>query len=136
MPSPPAEASLTGPGAILGSPLYMSPEQLHNPKGVDARTDIWSLGVVLHELLTGQPPFQADSVLAIGAKVAAGAPADLRASCPEAPDGLAAVVRRCLEKDAERRFASVAELARALAPVRSSSAPSPPRCYVTPHGPA
>ncbi|HEU4583851.1 MAG TPA: serine/threonine-protein kinase [Polyangiaceae bacterium] len=122
-----ADASLTGPGAILGSPLYMSPEQLHDPKSVDARTDIWSLGVVLHELLTGRPPFQADSFLAIGAKIAAAEPADLRASCPEAPEALAAVVRRCLEKDPARRFASVAELARALerdAPAESRHEPS------------
>jgi serine/threonine-protein kinase len=113
---PVSDASITAPDAILGSPLYMSPEQLQSTKRVDARTDIWSLGVVLHELLTGRPPFEADSVLAIGAMVAAGAPAELRDRCPDAPEGLAAVVRRCLEKDPARRFGSVAELAQALAP--------------------
>jgi serine/threonine protein kinase len=112
----PSDASITAPDAIMGSPLYMSPEQLQSAKHVDARTDIWALGVVLHELLTGRRPFEADSVMAIGVRIAAGAPAGLRDACPEAPEGLAAVVRRCLEKDPERRFGSIAELARALAP--------------------
>jgi len=112
----PSDASITAPGAIVGSPLYMSPEQLQNAKRVDTRTDIWSLGVVLHELLTGRRPFEADSFMAIGAKIAAGAPAELREACPEAPEALAAVVRRCLEKDPAARFGSIAELARALEP--------------------
>jgi serine/threonine protein kinase len=112
----PSEASITGPDAIMGSPLYMSPEQLQSTKLVDARTDIWSLGVVLQQLLTGRPPFEADSFMAIGAKIAAGTPTELRAGCPEAPEGLAAVVRRCLEKDPAQRFSSIAELAQALRP--------------------
>jgi len=121
----PVEASITAPDAILGSPLYMSPEQLQSAKHVDARTDIWSLGVVLHELLTGRPPFAADSYLAIAAKIAGGAPADLRAGCPEAPAGLAAVVRRCLEKDPAQRFRSVAELVQALAPYAPDNPATP-----------
>ncbi|AUX38762.1 uncharacterized protein SOCE26_001400 [Sorangium cellulosum] len=113
---PPAHASITAPDAVMGSPLYMSPEQLESTKRVDSRADIWSLGVVLQELLTGRPPFEADSFMAMGAKIAAGAPARLRDGCPEAPEGLAAVVLRCLEKDPARRFRSVAELAQALGP--------------------
>jgi serine/threonine-protein kinase len=112
----PSDASITAPGAVVGSPLYMSPEQLQSSKRVDTRTDIWSLGIVLHELLTGRRPFEADSFMAIGAKIAAGAPTPLRDGCPEAPDGLVAVVRRCLEKDPAARFGSIAELARALEP--------------------
>ncbi|WP_437728545.1 serine/threonine-protein kinase [Sorangium sp. So ce861] len=112
----PLDVSITAPDAIMGSPLYMSPEQLESTKRVDARTDIWSLGVVLQELLTGRPPFAAGSFMAMGAKIAAGAPAGLRDGCPEAPEGLAAVVLRCLEKDPARRFQSVAELAQALGP--------------------
>ncbi|WP_437650585.1 protein kinase domain-containing protein [Sorangium sp. So ce362] len=110
------DASITAPDAVMGSPLYMSPEQLESTKRVDARADIWSLGVVLQELLTGRPPFEADSFMAMGAKIAAGAPARLRDGCPEAPEGLAAVVLRCLEKDPARRFQSIAELAQALGP--------------------
>ncbi|AUX32313.1 MULTISPECIES: serine/threonine-protein kinase [Sorangium] len=112
----PLDVSITAPDAIMGSPLYMSPEQLESTKRVDARTDIWSLGVVLQELLTGRPPFAAGSFMAMGAKIAAGAPAGLREGCPEAPEGLAAVVLRCLEKDPARRFQSMAELAQALGP--------------------
>ncbi|WP_437492549.1 serine/threonine-protein kinase [Sorangium sp. So ce1014] len=114
--TPPVDASITAPDAVMGSPLYMSPEQLESTKRVDARADIWSLGVVLQELLTGRPPFEAESFMAMGAKIAAGAPVRLRDGCPEAPEGLAAVVLRCLEKDPARRFQSIAELAQALGP--------------------
>ncbi|WP_437960696.1 serine/threonine-protein kinase [Sorangium sp. So ce119] len=112
----PVDASITAPDVVMGSPLYMSPEQLESTKRADARADIWSLGVVLQELLTGRPPFEAESFMAMGAKIAAGAPARLRDRCPEAPEGLAAVVLRCLEKDPARRFQSIAELAQALGP--------------------
>jgi serine/threonine-protein kinase len=116
------ETSLTATSATIGSPLYMSPEQLHSAREVDARADLWSLGAVLQELLTGRPPFEAESAAAVGAKIAAGAPTPLAEGCPEAPEGLAAVVLRCLEKDPDRRFQDLDELARALAPYASPAA--------------
>ena len=113
---------LTSVVALLGSPPYMSPEQLRDAASVDARTDLWSLGVILHELLTRRHPFEATSSMQLGARIALGAPTPLRAHFPEAPVALEAVVARCLEKDLAARFQSVAELAAALAPFASERA--------------
>jgi serine/threonine-protein kinase len=99
---------------LLGSPLYMSPEQLRDTRSVDARTDIWSLGVILHELVSGRFPFEASSEAALGAMVATDEPARLRQHFPEAPEALERVVLRCLEKDPAQRFRDVNELAAAL----------------------
>jgi serine/threonine-protein kinase len=115
------ETSLTATSSVIGSPLYMAPEQLHSAKDVDARADLWSLGAVLHELITGRPPFEAESAAAIGAKIAASPPTPLAEGCPGAPEGLAAVILRCLEKDPARRYQDIGELALALAPFASEA---------------
>lgn len=109
----PIEESLTTTQSVLGTPAYMSPEQLRSSKHVDARSDIWSLGVVLYELCTGARPFSASSFSELVLKVAMEAPASLPA---QVPAELAAVVLRCLCKEPGERFASVAELVCALAP--------------------
>ncbi|MBV9945953.1 MAG: protein kinase [Myxococcales bacterium] len=103
-------------GSLLESPFYMSPEQLEASPVVDARADVWALGVMLYELVTGALPFAGDTLPELAVKIAARRPLPLRDRRPDAPDGLAAVIARCLEKDRERRFGSAADLAVALLP--------------------
>ena len=104
--------ALTKSSVMLGSPLYMSPEQMKSSRDVDARTDIWSLGVILYELLSGNVPFDGDTIGALMAKVLVESPRTLEGIAPE----LAAVVTRCLARDAADRFDNVRALAIALAP--------------------
>jgi serine/threonine-protein kinase len=110
------DASLTKTSALMGSPYYMSPEQMASSKAVDARSDIWALGVVLYELLGGRPPFAGETLTALVAAVLQRPPEPLRNARPDLPPGLLAVVDRCLAKDAGARYSNVAELAAALAP--------------------
>jgi eukaryotic-like serine/threonine-protein kinase len=121
----PSDRALTAPTAVLGSPWYMSPEQLTASKHVDARTDVWALGVVLHELCAGAPPFDAETAAGVGARIAAGDPVKLRAARPDAPEALERVVLRCLEKDPEARYPTVDDLARDLTAL-ADKAPPPP----------
>jgi serine/threonine-protein kinase len=109
-------ASLTGTQTTLGTPLYMSPEQVRNAKRVDTRTDVWSLGVLLQELLTGRPPFEATSFSGLCAAIIADPPAPIREAWPEVPPEIEDLLARCLEKDPSRRLASVAEFSAILAP--------------------
>ena len=106
--------TVTNTSAIVGSPLYMSPEQMRASKNVDRRTDIWSLGVILQELVSGSPSFVANTTAELCALVLTAPPSPL--DLPRAPPGFADVISRCLKKTAEERFASIAELARALEP--------------------
>jgi len=115
-----SDLDLTETAALLGSPMYMAPEQIKNAKTVDARADLWALGVVAHRLLTGHPPFAGDSPMAICAAITAEPPADVRARRPEVPAALATVIGSCLEKAPERRPATAALLALALAPFGSA----------------
>ncbi len=106
--------ALTEPTESMGSPLYMSPEQMIDPAGVDSRTDIWSLGVVLYELTTGQPPFSGETTPQLCASVMTTQPLPLRQHRAEISEALSRVILRCLEKDRERRFRDVGQLAAAL----------------------
>jgi len=114
--------ALTNPGKSLGSPWYMSPEQMLTPASVDERADVWSLGVLLFELLTGKRPFDGETVPQVCATV-------LTAPTPKLSDyreglspELEPIILCCLEKEPERRFASVVELTSAL--LRFASAPT------------
>lgn len=109
--------SLTATSLVLGSPVYMSPEQLRSPRDVDARADIWALGTILHELVTGEPPFVAESITELSAKILLESlpPPETRVPTP-LPGGFGDVVRKALAKDRDLRYATVAEFALALAP--------------------
>jgi serine/threonine-protein kinase len=108
--------SLTSAQSILGSPAYMSPEQARKPKSVDMRTDIWSLGVILYQFLSGDTPFTGDTPLSILAAAFVEPVPDLRVTRPDLPAEVEDVIRRCLEKNPEHRFQTVGELALALEP--------------------
>jgi serine/threonine protein kinase len=103
----------------LGTVCYMSPEQVRSAKSVDARTDVWALGVVLYEVLTGLQPFSGDSTTAIAAAIIADEPATLRSMRNDVPPALERVVMKALEKDRERRFSDAAAFADAIAPFAS-----------------
>jgi eukaryotic-like serine/threonine-protein kinase len=121
----PADFALTSSEDVqLGSPTYMPPEQFQNPREVDARADIWALGVTLHELISGRVPFRAQTYAELVAQVLSGQPDSLKTSLPSVslPAGLEAVVRKCLEKQRELRYPNAVELAIALAPFGSKDA--------------
>jgi len=106
---------MTKTRAVMGSPFYMSPEQMESPRKVDARTDIWSLGVVLYQLLTGEVPFGGETLPQVCVNVATRPAPSLRKSRPDVPNGLELICLRCLEKDPNERFPTIAALATALA---------------------
>ena len=100
----------------------MSPEQIRSSASADGRSDIWSLGVVLYELLSGEQAFQAATVTEMCAAVLESEPLSLARICPDVPMDLVDVVAKAMEKDRTRRFADVAELAMALVPFAPSHA--------------
>jgi serine/threonine-protein kinase len=112
-------STLTSSRAVLGSPPYMSPEQVRSPRTVDLRTDIWSLGVVMYELLTGTMPFAGEEVGETFAAILEKVPDPVRKLNPRVPEGLEAVVNKCLARNRDQRYANVFEVATALAPFGS-----------------
>jgi serine/threonine-protein kinase len=101
---------------LFGTPIYMAPEQILSSNASDPRIDVWSLGVVLFELLTGELPFAGKTMEELCAQIVEGHAPDVRARRRDVEPELAAVVERCLQRDASRRFPSVADLAVALLP--------------------
>jgi eukaryotic-like serine/threonine-protein kinase len=110
------EADLTEPLVMLGSPRYMSPEQARDPRRADERSDIWSLGLILHELLTGRPAFRARTKADVLALVLLKNPTPVSLLRPDLPPGIERVVLRCLQKAPEHRFTSVRNLMTELGP--------------------
>ena len=113
--------NLTHASTIVGSVHYMAPEQIRASNVVDARADVWSLGVCLYTMLTGTLPFDGETIGSVLAQIQGRPPRDIREHVPDLPSELSAVVIRSLEKDARRRFQSVGELAAALAPFHADT---------------
>lgn len=126
--STPGVSTLTSPHAVLGSPAYMAPEQIRSSKNVDQRADIWSVGVMMYELVTGKSPFLGESIGDTLSRVITSRPEPIKSLRPDAPPALVAAIDRCLEPDERNRFQNVAELANALAPLASNRTKDlPPR---------
>jgi serine/threonine protein kinase len=109
---------LTQTSVVLGSPGYMSPEQLRSSRQVDPRSDIWGIGVILYELVSGRPPFTGATITELALRIAMDPPPPLHTTPPE----FEAVVARCLAKEPDDRYADLARLARALVPFADDGA--------------
>ena len=106
--------TMTQAGLTIGTVAYMSPEQALGERDIDARSDIYALGCVLYEMLTGTPPFTGPTAMSVLSKHLAAPPPDLRAQRPEAPDAVVALISRVLAKDPDQRPASAREFALAM----------------------
>jgi serine/threonine-protein kinase len=120
-PGSAGQMSLTDSSTIIGSPLYMAPEQMRSARTADVRSDIWALGVILYELLGDQLPFEGETLTEVCVRVVNERPAPLIELRPALDVALVAIVMRCLEKEPERRFHNVSALATALEPFSRSA---------------
>ncbi|MCC7540319.1 MAG: Uma2 family endonuclease [Deltaproteobacteria bacterium] len=111
-----ARPPTTVEGSGIGTPYYMSPEQFGGSKDVDARADVWAMGIVLFEMLTGHVPFQANNLTALAMKVVSEKAPSIRESRLGVPSELEAIVERAIRKDKVLRYAKIAEMAEALTP--------------------
>ena len=114
------DVGMTSTRTLMGSPSYMSPEQLTAARDAGVHTDIWALGITLHEFLAGHPPFAGPNMPVLCTRIMQQAAPRLSATRPDVPDELQSVVDKCLEKEPAKRYPNVAELAVALVPFASS----------------
>jgi serine/threonine protein kinase len=130
-------SELTGTQTVIGTPTYMAPEQMQTARSTDPRSDIWSMGVVMYQMLAGRPPFEAENYAQLVLMVAKDPPAQFSVALP---GGLQSIVFRCLEKEPKNRIQNAGELARMLAPYASDpltaqqSADRASRILSTPRG--
>jgi serine/threonine-protein kinase len=110
---------------LVGTPPFMSPEQISAPDTVDARSDVWALGVVMYTTLSGRLPFDGETITAIFTKICYDDPAPLDDLVASLPATLVAIVRRCLSRDADHRFQNGSELADALGSIGKKTVPAP-----------
>ncbi len=115
--TPAGVSELTGTQTVVGTPTYMAPEQMRTARSTDPRSDIWSMGVVMYQMLVGRPPFEAETYAELVLKVGTEPPTPMFGV--QLPAGLDAIVMRCLEKDPNNRIQNVGDLARMLAPYAS-----------------
>jgi serine/threonine-protein kinase len=107
---------LTATGATMGTPYYMSPEQARGARELDHRADVYSVGVILFELLSGVPPFEGQNFNELIINIATGEPRLLKELCPDVDEGLGAAIRRAMHRDQEYRFPDIVAFADAIAP--------------------
>jgi serine/threonine-protein kinase len=131
-----SNVSLTQTSTVMGSPLYMSPEQMRSARDVDGRTDIWALGAILYESLAGAPPHSGASLPEICTSLLHDTPRPLESLRSDLPPGLAAVIMRCLAKDRADRFPSMRDFTLALAPFAAEAGVgiTTTLSRLTPHG--
>jgi serine/threonine-protein kinase len=123
-------ARMTATGMSLGTPAYMAPEQIKSARNVDARSDVWSLGILIHETLSGELPFQGETVADHFVQIATADPKPLELSAPHAPRAIARIVARCLKRAPADRYQDAGtllfDLEAVAAESRSGKAQAPP----------
>ncbi|HVY27794.1 MAG TPA: serine/threonine-protein kinase [Polyangiaceae bacterium] len=125
--------TFTNTRTLMGSPNYMSPEQVRDARRVDARTDIWAMGIILQELITDAPVFRGESFPGVCAAIVADPPMPVRTMRPDVSDRLEAIIERCLQKDVQKRYQSIAELVGDLVPLGTRSVSGPQAVVYSSH---